>query len=213
MKNILCYGDSNTFGLSPDWVYGRFGRHAPDVRWTGRLALLLGEQYHIIEEGLNGRTTVFDDPTIEGRNGLTHLPVALESHMPLDCVVIMLGTNDTKPIFSASPIDIAAGLGRLIQCVLAPFRYSVGGVPKVLVASPVPMKPGKLNPAEGNGGAIEKSRQLASAFEPVAKMFGCDFIDLALVTEASDEDGVHLNVEAHKAIAEAIADKLKEMLE
>lgn len=96
MKNILCYGDSNTWGYDAETK----NRFPPDVRWTGILKRTLGEGYHVIEEGLNGRTTVWDDP-IEGyKNGREYLIPCLESHRPLDLVIIMLGTNNLKKRFS-----------------------------------------------------------------------------------------------------------------
>lgn len=211
MKTIMCYGDSNTYGLSPEWVRGSAGRHDRFIRWPGRLQKILGDDYYVIEEGLSGRTTVFDDPTSPCRNGLAHLPAALESHSPLDCVIIMLGTNDTRPIFNAGVAEIGMGLGRLVRCVLDPFTYIVGKPPKVLIACPVPMKTGVLNPTD-EGGAVAKSKMLATEFHKIADMYGCEFIDLGQVAEASDEDGVHLGAEAHDAIAKAFAEKLKEML-
>ena len=211
MKNILCYGDSNTYGLSPEWIHGNMGRHDISVRWTGRLQKQLGDDWRIIEEGLNGRTTVFDDPTCPGRNGLKHLRVCLESQSPLDGVIIMLGTNDTKPMFCASAFEIAAGLGQLIQCVLNPFTYIIGSVPKLLVAAPVPLGPeGAPN---GDESALVKSKELAAQFEQTAKMYGCEFIDLGKIAATAPGEGVHLNAQAHAAVADAFEQKLRQMFE
>ena len=100
MKNVLCFGDSNTFGTNP----AKPGtRHPLDARWTGRLAELLGPEWRMVEEGMGGRTSVFDDPLEPHRSGLEALPIALQSHRPLDYAVVMLGTNDLKEIFNASP--------------------------------------------------------------------------------------------------------------
>lgn len=110
-KRIVCYGDSNTWGY--DAVTD--GRFPEEVRWTGKLQELLGEEYCIIEEGLCGRTTVFEDPLNEGLNGLTYLYPCLMSHGPLDLLVIMLGTNDSKERFSATPKNIADGMKRLVK--------------------------------------------------------------------------------------------------
>ena len=87
---ILCYGDSNTWGCNP----ADGTRYPADVRWTGVLADSLGEEYHIIEEGLNGRTSVYEDPVEDILSGIAYFKPCLASHMPLDCVVVMLGTND-----------------------------------------------------------------------------------------------------------------------
>ena len=103
MKTILCYGDSNTYGLKPDSSQ----RYPRDVRWTGILQKKLGEDYYVIEEGLSGRTTLWDDPIEEHKNGKTYLLPCLESHSPINLVVLMLGTNDLKTRFSLTPFDLS----------------------------------------------------------------------------------------------------------
>jgi len=113
MRRILCYGDSNTWGCIPISA----ARYGEDIRWPGVLAGLLGAEYRIIEEGLNGRTTVFDDPLQEGRNGKTYLLPCLLSHRPLDVVVLMLGTNDMKQRYGLPAEDIARGAGVLAEIV------------------------------------------------------------------------------------------------
>ena len=108
MKNVLCFGDSNTWGFMPESISLPCPeRHPHDVRWTGVLARELGGGYRVIEEGQNGRTTVHDDPFALARNGKTVLPAILESHKPLDLVVLMLGTNDLKAVYGVSPGEIA----------------------------------------------------------------------------------------------------------
>ena len=113
MKSILCYGDLNTWGYIP----GTGERYPHDVRWTGVLKQTLGVGYHVIEEGLNGRTTVWDDPLMDGRNGKEYLTPCLASHAPLDSVIILLGTNDLKGRFSASVFDVASGIGLLVDII------------------------------------------------------------------------------------------------
>ena len=117
MKNILCYGDSNTFGFT---LHG--GRHPYDVRWTGRLQLALGPAYRVIEEGCGGRTTVFEDPIDLGRNGRTSLPVCLASHNPLDLVILMLGTNDLRFTDAWGAAEGAAALVGLVLAALLVLR-------------------------------------------------------------------------------------------
>ena len=132
MKNILCFGDSNTFGTNPSG-----GRWPLEVRWTGVLQTLLGPEYRIIEEGCGGRTTIFEDELEQDKDGRAQLRVALRSHKPLDLVVLMLGTNDMQHRFSMLPVDIAAAaaqLGHLAE------RYDYGAgypVPRVLLVSPI----------------------------------------------------------------------------
>ena len=109
MKTILCYGDSNTYGLKSDLV----SRYPRNVRWTGILQEKLGSEYYVIEEGLGGRTTVWDDPVEDYKNGKKYLLPCLDSHKPLDLVIIMLGTNDLKSRFSVTPFDIGASMENL----------------------------------------------------------------------------------------------------
>lgn len=110
-KTIVCFGDSNTHGYNSS----NDGRLTEQERWTCLLDTYLGDEYRIIEEGLGGRTTVFDDPIFEGLSGLAYLFPCLMSHEPVDLLIIMLGTNDTKERFRATPANIAKGLERLTQ--------------------------------------------------------------------------------------------------
>lgn len=109
--NILCFGDSNTWGYKPD----KSGRYDENIRWTGLLQKKLGSGYHIIEEGLCGRTTVFQDELREGRRGLDLIGVTVEMHNPIDLMIIMLGTNDCKTRYRASASVIAKGLDQVIR--------------------------------------------------------------------------------------------------
>src|SRR5262245_41824824 len=107
--SVLCYGDSNTWGFVP----GTGARYALDVRWPGVLREQLGPEYWVIEEGLNGRTTVWEDPEVAGRNGQQYLPPCLQTHRPLDAVILFLGLNDLKTKFGATAETIAEGLAAL----------------------------------------------------------------------------------------------------
>lgn len=110
-KHIVCYGDSNTHGYDGDTGL----RFDENTRWTCLLQKYLGDEYQVIEEGLSGRTTVFDDPLHEGLNGLQLITPVLMSHEPVDLLIIMLGTNDTKVRFNCSAEAIGIGLQRLIK--------------------------------------------------------------------------------------------------
>ncbi|MFZ4768284.1 MAG: GDSL-type esterase/lipase family protein, partial [Roseimicrobium sp.] len=137
MKTILCYGDSNTWGFVPESITEAFPRRHPrDVRWTGVLQRELGAEYHVIEEGQNGRTTVHDDPINLHRNGRTYLPACLESHKPIDLVVLMLGTNDLKAMFGLSAPEIAAGAGQLATVILRSDTGPHATAPKILLVAP-----------------------------------------------------------------------------
>ena len=214
MKHILCFGDSNTYGLNPGWMSGEPLRHDISVRWTGRLQKKLGDEYRIIEEGLNGRTTVFESPLSPGRSGVAHFSVCVESHLPLDVIIIMLGTNDTLSSVNVSPSQIAMGISRLVKVAQDPFLYAPGTKPpKLLIVAPVPIGEDALKLPDGitDKAAIEKSHMLAEKYRQTAKLLGCEFLDLAPVARTAPGEGVHLNAEAHEAIASAMAEKLLTM--
>jgi lysophospholipase L1-like esterase len=217
LKHILCYGDSNTFGLIPKAAVTdnplEF-RYAPDVRWTGRLGRLLGEEYRVIEEGLNGRTICFDDPTTEARNGLPLFYPILVSHQPLDLIVVMLGTNDTKGIYSASPQDIARGLERLIKVALNPYTYLDERRPEVLIVSPIRIGKGIAGSRLAgiyDEASIARADALPEVYRNVAKTYGLHFLAASEYAEPSPCDCIHMDAENHRKLAEALAEKIKEI--
>jgi len=169
MRSILCYGDSNTWGFDP--VAGR--RLRPDQRWPGVLRLRLGDGYRVVEEGLNGRTTLWDDP-IEGayKNGLAYLLPCLKSHKPLDLVVIMLGTNDLKGCFGVSASDIAQSAGRLTQTTLESGCGPAGDAPKVLLVAPPPLGPLGVGFAQMFEGGQAKSLRFSEQFGQARRPWG-----------------------------------------
>jgi len=204
MKTILCYGDSNTWGWDPA-TQTRLPR---DERWPGVLRRELGEGYLVIEEGLPGRTTVWDDP-IEGyKNGKEYLIPCLETHRPIDVVILMLGTNDLKVRFSLSAYDIANGAGVLVNIVQRSDAGIGGKPPQVLLLAPPPL--GQLSEfAEMFGGAVAKSRGFSDQYERVAEEYGCAFFDTSEVIVSSDVDGVHLERSEHRKLGQAVAALLK----
>lgn len=208
MKTILCYGDSNTWGWNPATM-ARYGR---DARWPGVLRNELGADYLVIEEGLNGRTTVWDDP-IEGfKNGAVYLPPCLESHKPLDLVIIMLGSNDLKMRFSLSAYDIAAGVGALVDIVQKSGAGPGGVAPQILVIVPPPL--GELSDfADMFTGGVEKSRQLAVHYQNMAKLFNCALLGAGAIVTSSDIDGVHLEASEHRKLGKAVAAQVRALLE
>lgn len=208
MKTVLCYGDSNTWGADPE-SGERFG---PEVRWPGVLARELGDGFCVIEEGLNGRTTVRDDP-IEGahKNGRTYLRACLESHQPLDGVTVMLGTNDLKGRFAASASDIAQGAATLADEILRSGCGPAGGAPAVVLISPPPV--GKLTDmAEMFEGAEGKSGRFAGHYQRFAEQYGCEFLDAGAFISSSDLDGIHLEKDEHRKLGETVAARLKKVL-
>ena len=207
MFEVLCFGDSNTWGYSPK-SRDRFARK---TRWPGVLQAALGDGFSVVEEGLGGRTTVWDDPIEGDKNGRRQLPALLESHKPLDLVVLMLGTNDLKRRFSAPASDIAAGVERLIGIILASSSGGTGKAPKIFVIAPPPL--GKLSDlAEMFEGGTEKSRLLGKLYRQVAAEYGCAFLDAGSVIHSSDLDGIHFEEKEHRALGEAVAREVKKIL-
>jgi lysophospholipase L1-like esterase len=207
MKTILCYGDSNTWGHNPA-TQARFSR---DERWAGVLRRELGDAYLVIEEGLNGRTTVWDDP-IEGyKNGKEYLIPCLTTHKPLDLVVILLGTNDLKKRFSLSAYDIANGAGVLVDVVQKSDTGPDEKPPQLLLLAPPPIA--RLTEyAEMFEGAEPKSRKFSENFRRVAEEYGCEWLDTADIIVSSDIDGIHFEADEHRKLGLAVADKVREIL-
>ena len=210
MKNILCFGDSNTFGTNPEG-----GRHGREVRWPGRLQKLLGDDWYVIEEGMGGRTTVWDDPLEPNRRGIAALPIALTSHRPLDLVISSLGTNDCKAFFHASPKVIARGAEALCKLVLN-FDYGPWAqVPRILLVSPIYIGDRiETSPyVSFDSESPEKSRCLGPLYEEIARQYGCLFLDGAKVAGPSELDQLHMDGENHRAMADAIYEIIKRGLQ
>lgn len=211
MKTILCYGDSNTWGHSPSTQ----DRYTRDERWGGVLRNTLGKGHLVIEEGLCGRTTVWDDP-VEGihKNGRTYLLPCLESHQPIDLVVILLGTNDLKRRFGVGAFDVAQGAGVLVQIVQKSETGPNGEAPKVLLLAPPPTE--ELDGtefAEMFKGAEEKSKNLSDEFRRVAEELGCEFLDTADVIVSSKLDAIHLDAGEQRKLGQAVAARVRDIVE
>lgn len=205
MKHIVCLGDSNTHGYCA--VTG--GRFDETERWTRLLQDRLGEDYLIIEEGLSGRTTTFDDPIHEGLSGLEYIYPCLMSHEPVDLLIIMLGTNDTKERFCVSAGCIALGLKRLITKAIATTDAWRNGKPMILVVAPKNIDKRYEETVVVNTmgyGCAEKSAQLSEEFRKIAEQMGCSFLDAnTVVTEQNHIDFMHLTKEGHQELADALA--------
>ncbi len=207
MKQILCYGDSNTWGYDPV-TNDRFDQN---TRWTRILSKAMGDAWEIIEEGLSGRTTVWDDP-IEGyKNGKDYLIPCLESHRPLDFIVLMLGTNDLKKRFNLSAFDVAEGAKVLASTVQSSGAGVNGRAPQVLLLAPPPTT--KLtNYAEMFEGAEIKSQKFSLHYARVAEELGCAFLDTSTIIVSSPLDGIHFEAGEHKKLGLAVASKIKELI-
>ena len=208
MKRILCYGDSNTWGYDPLTM----DRFDANTRWTRVLGKALGGAYEVIEEGLNGRTTVWDDP-IEGfKSGKDYLIPCLNSHRPLDLVIILLGTNDLKTRFGLSAYDIAEAARLLVGMVQASQTGIGGRAPQVLLLAPPPTAT-LSEYAEMFEGAGEKSLKFAPYFARIAQEMGCAFLDTGTVIVSSPLDGIHFEAGEHRKLGQAVALKVKELME
>ena len=211
-KNILCFGDSNTHGYNSK-TNGRFD---VNERWPKLLQKNLGDDYYVIEEGLSGRTTSFEDPVFEGLCGLHAIYPCMMTHEPLDLVIIMLGTNDTKDRFNANSFIIGKGLERLAQKAIdshAAWR----GAPNVLLVAPPPIHPDYAKTAvagEMGDKCVERSRGLAKEFKDVADRLHCHFLDAGSIPgiEMYPYDWMHLSLESHKLLADELTNVIKEIL-
>ena len=208
MRNILCFGDSNTWGYVP--ITGERFPHS--IRWTGVLREHLGKNYWVIEEGLNGRTTVHNEEERPFRSGREILPAILESHRPLDLAVIMLGTNDLKSRFHSTPQDISIGVKSVCENALD-FSKINGFEMQVLLVSPPCLNDMPKEDQALFSGATEKSLELAHCYESVAEALEISFLDAGEIVKTNTLDGVHWDAMQHKDFGKALSDLILTILE
>lgn len=209
-KRIYFYGDSLVYGFGGVAI----GQYGPKQRFTGLMQDALGGGYDIIEDGLRSRTTDIDDPKLTGRNGLTAFYGNVAAQLPFDLLIIMLGTNDCKAHLNRDP----ALVGPALQKYFDALKYNVElfklDMPKVLLVSP-PYISGKYDEAMGNlfhEQAAPKSRQLAEVIKEVATKNNAEFLDAAQIVGAGKTDGIHLDLEQNKLLAEALITEVKKIL-
>ena len=203
-KRILCFGDSLTWGSDPN------GGPRLEERWPMTLQALLGDGYTVIEEGQGGRTIATDDPAEGEKNGLRYILPCLESHSPLDLVVIMLGTNDCKQKFGYSLQDIAWEMERFVKKVLTHDHFKCQDRYRVLLIAPPPVCDGIhhswLGECFAYDEAIRKSGGLAKWYAQLAEQYGLLFLNGGDHARSSEVDGIHLDAENQKKLGAAVAD-------
>jgi len=212
-KRILCYGDSLTWGTSPQM--GK--RHALQDRWPCVLAQALGDKVDVIVEALPGRTTAFDNPAShDNRNGAVMLPALLTSHHPLDLVMIMLGTNDLTHYVAGHAGAALAGMRRLIQLIQiheVPGGERPTAQPDIFLVAPPPLvETDNWLLTASFGGQIAESLKIAPYYQALADEYGCGFFDAGTVVQTSSLDGVHLDAENTRALGAALVDVVKKRL-
>ena len=213
MKTILCYGDSNTYGYIP--LVGT--RYQRNERWPGLLAKKLGEEYYVVEEGCCGRTTVRNPPSEPWKNGLSYLKPCLHTHKPLDIVILMLGSNDLKTCFNASPYEIAESIGTLILTIQRFLLEKQGNAPQIILVSP-PALGENIRTSPFYGGhngfdevSLAKSRELSKYYKLISDRYGCTFVNAAQFVRVSSEDQLHLNKDGHVVLSEVLYETVKHL--
>ena len=206
-KRILCFGDSNTWGYIPNTKYLRFSE---DIRFTRILQSLLGNDYEVIEEGLNSRTLISKDPRPkkEFREGYTHIIPCLDTHDPIDIVVLMLGTNELKEMYNITPTEIGSLLEKhFVKVILARKSQFQDSYPKLIIISPPLVDESKTDLDKFYVGAEERSKHLAKVYSDIAERNNCSFI--AGSSLLVGDDGVHLLEQSHKELAKLIFEKIQ----
>lgn len=206
-KRIVCFGDSNTWGYDSKSQ----SRFSEEVRWPKLLQKLLGDSFEVIEEGLPGRSSASDDPLSEGLNGLKYIHPCLMSHAPIELVIIMLGTNDTKQRFNLTSFNIAQAISRLANKAQNTLAGADNSYAKVLVVIPPPIKPGYINstmaPSMGVGCDL-KSKDLSKNLKGLLRLQNTKFLDTKYHLEMNNIDFMHLDKENHKKLAKLVYEKL-----
>lgn len=205
VKKVLCFGDSNTWGFIPKTGE----RYSPKVRWTGLLQDRLGDDFEVIEEGLNARTTDIDDPKNIGKNGLKYLIPCLQTHNPLDIVVLFLGTNDLKERFNRQPKQVASGINKLIDTILEFSFSSTYHTPHLVLICPSIVDESVDGVKEKYLGAERKSKELPKLYSKIAKDRNLHYINLQEHLSPSKSDGYHFDKTAHSKVCDLLHDMIK----
>ena len=210
-RTLMVFGDSNSHGTPPISERGVYARYERATRWPGVAAQALGPDWTVVEEGLPGRTTQFDDPVMGAHmNGRIGLRIALQSHGPIDVLAIMLGTNDAKKRFNASPELITAGLAGLVDVALSDeYQLRHGGFSVLVICPPPVVETGVPEGEFADGAAV--SEALPPMLGAYCSKRGVAFLDAGALVAVSPVDGVHLEPDAHGVLGRAVADKVAGM--
>lgn len=203
MKRLLCLGDSNTYGSAPKILADGTKRYGTQDRWPGFLQTLLGSNWTVIEEGLSGRTTIFDDPAEGGgKSALATIPTILTENPDLDLIFVMLGTNDLKAKFDQSAEQISDNIDSILDTLTARSDASI------LLVSPPSIK--EIGPYQivFSGGSA-KSKKLSTLFRERAEKYRAGFVDAGRHITVSEDDGIHLDASAHKVLAQVFYEFIK----
>lgn len=211
---VLCYGDSNTWGFTP----GLGVRFEKDSRWPALMQNELGDRYEVIEDGIIGRTTVYDDPVNPYRNGLTGLGYSLQTHCPIDLVVVCLGTNDLQ---FTNLAGVIRGIKEILRTLKNANTIFTGSTrlfrtePKILLVAPPPLHSDhdKMRPDTAMVGMVEDSRRFGEVYRQIAPAYGAGFVDAAEVARPSDVDGIHMDADSHRRLAVLVAAEVRRMME
>ena len=211
MQHILVYSDSLSWGIIPMTRK----RLLFDQRWPGVMEIALcatGQKVRVIEDCLNGRRTIWDDPFKPGRNGLVGLAQRIEIHSPIALVVLMLGTNDFQSMHNYNAWHSSQGIVALVSAIRnAPIEPEMP-IPQVLVVAPPAIRTPKGPIAPKFEGGELKCIGLAAAYQKVCEEIGCHFFDAGSIVAASNLDGVHLDIEQHLVLGNAMSQLVESLL-
>lgn len=212
MKTIVCFGDTNTWGVDPKTDC----RLPFEKRWTGILTKELMQEYRVLEEGQAGRTILCNDPVEKYKNGMEYLMPCLQSHMPVDLLVIMLGTVQLKSRFHQTAEDIAIGLEYVLKEVLASGTGVDGKEPQILLMSPVAVGNVEntwLSSVFTMPDTRERQKKFKGLYKEISERLQIHFLAAEDYADTSELDGIHIAEDSHYPFAMAVADKIREILQ
>jgi len=206
--SILCFGEDEIWGRAPGVLHRRLPAR---IRWPRVAQAELGSAYHLVEDGLPGRTTVWDDPLAGDVNGFRHLRTSLAAHAPIDLVILMVGSNDLLNWRGLNIVTIAKGVEKLARLVLAHEAWPGAGSPRLLLVAPPILDASFANREERNGDDSEPTN-LPELLQELAAELGCSFLDSNRIAGVSSEDGRHLDAADHRAVGRLIARQITDLV-